>query len=197
MSTTQYPEILIENFRRHVPLSDAAIKRFFELTQRKQVEKNRHVIRIGQDPSFIVLVESGCLMTYVDDKEGNRHVLQFGTQQWWTGDLEAFSQNKPASHGVIAVTDVVVHVLYSSIFETLCSEFPVFERYFRILFQNALINHQKRIIRTISNTAVERYLAFTQYYPKIETIVPQKYVASYLGITPEFLSKMRKRLLKR
>jgi CRP-like cAMP-binding protein len=78
-------------------------------------------------------------------------------------------------------------------FDQLCREAPAFERYFRILFQKSLVSHQKRIIRNISNTAEEKYEQFLKSHPGLELTVPQKHIASYLGITPEFLSKIRKK----
>lgn len=195
MELNDYPKILVDNFLEKANFSKEALDLFFAVVHRKEIPKNKYITRIGERPASMVLIEKGCLMTFVEDESGMKHAIQFGTTRWWTGDLEAFTKNLPSNHGVKSITDAVVYVLYIDDFNMICEKFPAFEKYFRQLFQNALINHQKRIIRNISFTAEARYKSFTQYYPKIETIVPQKYIASYLGITPEFLSKMRKRLL--
>jgi CRP-like cAMP-binding protein len=88
-----------------------------------------------------------------------------------------------------------VLLLPKSHMDQLLNEAPVFEKYFRIIFQNSLITHQNRIIQSYSSTAEERYLAFREKYSTLEQYVPLKYIASYLGITPEFLSKVRRKLM--
>ena len=137
------------------------------------------------------LILSGCLMTYYEDASADPHVLQFGQKYWWTGDLEAFTNGGGSFYSIKAILPSEVLQLSNEAFIGLCAAHPVYERFFRIIFQNSLISHQKRIMRNISSTAEERYDAFVHTFPKMELTVPQKYIASYLGITPEFLSKMR------
>ena len=132
-------------------------------------------------------------MTYYEDKNADPHVLQFAQKLWWTGDLEAFRSLGPSFYSIKAITNSSIMAISYPEFEELCLSYPVFERFFRIIFQNSLVSHQKRIMRNISSTAEERYEAFIKNYPRLELTVPQKYIASYLGITPEFLSKLRSR----
>ena len=132
-------------------------------------------------------------MTYYEDANADPHVLQFGQKNWWTGDLEAFTNGGESFYTIKAILPSEVLELSYDSFVGLCAAHPVFDRFFRIIFQNSLISHQKRIMRNISSSAEERYDAFTDNFPKLELTVPQKYIASYLGITPEFLSKMRSR----
>lgn len=176
--------------------SDEASK-LFDFATYKTVIKNKLITTQGSDNIYLILIKSGCLMTFHEDKQGFKHVLQFGTEMWWTGDLEAFFNQKKSNYSIKTVVDSEVFLISPTNFELILKEVPSFERYFRILFQNALVSHQKRIIRNISLPAEERYKIFTGYFPKLELIVPQKYIASYLGITPEFLSKMKKGLLQK
>ncbi|SMO83345.1 Crp/Fnr family transcriptional regulator [Gracilimonas mengyeensis] len=186
------PEI-IENFRKYVKLSDEQAGRFFEIAEKKHLSKNELLIDQGEEECPLCLIASGCLMTYHTCTDETQHVIQFGRDMWWTTDLFAFQNHQPSGYSIKAMTETEVYVLNAEAFEKLLAEAPCYERYFRIIFQNSLISHQRRIISNISFTAEEKYTAFRQAYPDVEQLVPQKYIASYLGITPEFLSKIRRR----
>lgn len=152
------------------------------------------VIRQGDSPSHFIFIAEGCLMTYLTDEGKAPHVLMFGFSGWWTGDIKAITQNQPSDYSIKALTDSRAYLFSREDFEALCAQAPVFEKYFRIIFQNSLVTHQKRIIRQISANAEEKYRAFKERFPKLELLVAQKYIASYLGITPEFFSTLRKRV---
>jgi CRP-like cAMP-binding protein len=113
---------------------------------------------------------------------------------WWTGDLDSFSKHTKSCYTVRAIVDSEVLLLTVPAFESLLERVPKLEKYFRILFQNSIVSHGRRITEMNSYTAEERYESFRQRYPMLEQFVPQKYIASYLGVTPEFLSKVRRRL---
>ena len=151
--------------------------------------------KTGEPSRYFIYVNSGCLMSYFTDPEDNDHVMQFATAGWWTGDLPSFTQQVPSIHTTRALTDSEVLLLPRQSMDLLLEKYPKFERYFRILFQNSLINHQNRLIQSLSSKAEDRYLAFQKKYPSLEQYVPLKYIASYLGITPEFLSKIRRKLM--
>lgn len=132
-------------------------------------------------------------MTFFTDKEGNDQVIQFATSGWWTGDLHSLTTQQPSIYTTRALADSEVMLLPKVRMEELLERYPVFERYFRIMFQNSLVTHQNRIIEAFAITAEDRYTRFQKKYPQLEQYVPLKYIASYLGITPEFLSKIRRR----
>jgi CRP-like cAMP-binding protein len=113
-------------------------------------------------------------MTYFKDRNDHIHAIQFGQEMWWTGDLDAIFNEHSSSYAVKAIVASEVCLLTKEDFDDINQEHPAFERYFRILFQNALISHQKRIIRNISFTAEEKYLEFVKIHPRLELIVPQK-----------------------
>lgn len=185
---------IIEAIRKHTPFSDNDASRLFSFFEFAKIPKNRVLISQGDENPPFVLIKSGCLMTSYPDKKNNLHVIQFGQEMWWTGDLNSITNNTPSSYIVKSVTKSEVFLLSPDNYRELLSAIPSLERYFRSIFQNSLVSHQKRIIRNISYSAEQKYLAFRETYPGLETLVPQKYIASFLGITPEFLSKVRKRV---
>lgn len=184
---------IVKNFRKYVDLTEEQVHHFFAYAKERQLKKNEMLVRQGEKDCPLTLIKSGCLMTYHTCADQTEQVIQFGVAMWWTTDLFAFQHNQPSGYSIKAMDKTEVLVLSSDDFENLLDEAPCFERYFRIIFQNSLVSHQKRIISNISYTAEEKYEAFTKAYPEVELMVPQKYIASYLGITPEFLSKIRRR----
>lgn len=160
------------------------------------IKQHDHILESGQINKYCIYVQSGCLMMYYTDKSGTDHVLQFPVAGWWTGDLQSFHSAIPSRFSIKALTDCEVLMIAQENFSELLHEVPPLEKYFRIIYQNALVTQQDRLIQNFSATAEERYLAFQKTYPSLEQYVPLKYIASYLGITPEFLSKVRRHLAK-
>jgi CRP-like cAMP-binding protein len=154
------------------------------------------VEKAGEISRYLIHVNSGCLMSYFTDPQGNDQVIQFSTAGWWTGDLHSLYTNNVSIYSTRALTDSTAFLLPRRELDSLLNRFPKFEKYFRIIFQNSLITHQNRIIQALSFTAEQRYEAFLKKYPSLEQFVPQKYIASYLGITPEVLSKIRRRQME-
>jgi len=188
---------LVSALRKHVKLSDEEVTYFLSLTLPFHVRQNEMVEKVGEPTQYFIHVVSGCLMAYYTDKDGTDHVLQFAQAGWWTGDLNSFTTNAPAIVSNRAIIDTEVLLLPRASMDQLLERVPQLERYFRILFQNSLITHGNRLIQNLSATAEERYLAFQKKYPPLEQYVPLKYIASYLGITPEFLSKVRRKLMNK
>lgn len=187
---------IADNFKKYVDFTKDEIDLFFQLATRQVFEKNKYATVLDDEACFFH-IESGCLMTYVMDQADQKHVLQFGIDLWWTGDLEGIINSTKSSQYIRAVDRTVAYVINKNAYDKLLSSSQKFERYFRILFQNSLISHQKRIIRNISFSAEERYLSFVKQFPQMEMLVAQKYIASYLGITPEFFSKLKKQLAEK
>jgi CRP-like cAMP-binding protein len=191
-----YPDI-DENLRKYVPFTKEEIQSFYNVSKHSVYRKNEILVERGQSVSPFIFIRKGCLMTYYTDEKDFNHVIQFGLDKWWTGDLNGFMHGEPSIYTIKAMIDTEVWMVNKDDFEQLCQNQPAFEKYFRIIFQNSLVSHQKRIIRNISFSAEEKYLTFVKNYPKLELLIPQKYIASYLGITPEFLSMIRRKLAKK
>ncbi len=184
---------IIANIRKHISLTEAETELFFSYFSYQKVRKNQMVVKANMGDSPFMLLKSGCLMTYFSSTDDIKHVLQFATAMWWSGDLRAFGQNCSSTYSIKAMLPSELYTITQHNFNRLLEELPVLERYFRIIFQNSLVSHQKRILNNIALSAEDRYVDFQQGFPGLELIIPQKYIASYLGITPEFLSKIRNR----
>ncbi len=188
---------ILAQINRHISLDERESLYFSSLLIHAKIKQGDYLEKVGEVTQNFIHVESGCLMSYYTDKEGDDHVLQFATTGWWTGDLQSFTKQQPSVYSTRALTDSAVFYLLKTDMDQLLDRYPKFEKYFRILFQNSLITHQDRIVQNLSVTAEDRYELFRQKYPSLEQYVPLKYIASYLGITPEFLSKIRRRQAKK
>lgn len=186
-------EALKERLSKYVELKDEEAEYFLRLLSKHTITRKQKLLAPEQAVLGFHWVQSGCLMAYHTDDMGNQHVLQFAIESWWTTDLQSLFSEGVSSLSIEAMTDSSYLTISRIDLDGLMEKYPVFERYFRKIFQNALISNQRRILLNISKTANERYEDFQQRYPKVEQIVPQKYIASYLGITPEFLSKIRRK----
>ena len=188
---------ILAQINRHISLDERESLYFSSLLIHTKIKQGEYLEKVGTITQDFIHVESGCLMSYYTNKKGDDHVLQFSSAGWWTGDLQSFTKNQPAIYSTRALTDSSVFYLHKTDMDQLFDRYPKFERYFRILFQNALITQLDRIIQNNSDTAEDRYERFREKYPSLEQYVPLKYIASYLGITPEFLSKIRRRQLEK
>ncbi len=186
-------KVILSTIRRHVDLRPEEEDFFMALLIPAAYKPGEIVQHSGNVAKGMIHVNTGCLMTYYTNKRGEENVVQFATTGWWTGDLASLISEEPSIYATRALTQSTIYLLPGIRMEELLRRYPVFERYFRITFQNSLITHQRRIIQAYSFTAEERYDYFQAKYPQLEQYVPLKYVASFLGMTPEFLSKIRRK----
>jgi len=187
---------ILSHITRHVSLTRTEEDFFISILIPLKLKQGEFAEKAGDITHNFIHVNSGCLMTYFTDKEGNDQVIQFATAGWWTGDLHSLTTQQPSIYTTRALADSEILLLPKIRMEELMERYPVFERYFRIMFQNSLVTHQNRIIEAFAFTAEDRYENFQKKYPQFEQFVPLKYIASYLGITPEFLSKIRRKRMK-
>ena len=186
-----------QSVSKYVSLEPEEVLFFTSLFIPIQVRQGGFLDEAGEISKGFLYVDSGCLMTFITNKQGNDQVVQFSTSGWWTGDLNSFTRQTPATYSTKALADSEVFLLPKNSLDQLLGSIPKFEKYFRIIFQNSLITHQHRLVMAFSATAEERYQEFEEKYPVLEQFVPLKYIASYLGITPEFLSKIRRRRMEK
>ena len=186
-----------QSVSKYVSLEPEEVMFFTSLFIPIQVRQGGFLDEAGEISKGFLYVDSGCLMTFITNKQGNDQVVQFSTSGWWTGDLNSFTRQTPATYATKALADSEVFLLPKNSLDQLLGRIPKFEKYFRIIFQNSLITHQHRLVMAFSATAEERYQEFEEKYPVLEQFVPLKYIASYLGITPEFLSKIRRRRMEK
>ncbi len=187
---------ILKNIAKHITLDEKEIARFTSLLSYREVKKKESLLREGERCRNINYVQSGVLRAYYIDKEGNESIIMFAINDWWVTDIYSFTTGHPAVMHIDALETSTVFQLPKNDLETLFVEIPAFERFFRIIMQNSYIREQLRSIQNLSLSAEERYLNFTQKYPDFMQRISQKQIASYLGITPEFLSVIRSKLRK-
>jgi len=187
--------LILQNLKRHVKLTSEEQEIFCASLKSKKVKRHQFLGEEGEISRYQNFVTNGCLRSYFVDENGFEHNVQFAIEDWWIGDMASFLSKKPGSLYIEALEDSEVLQLDNPTMEYLYIKIPKLERFFRILLQNAFISFEQRIISVISKTAEERYLEFITKYPLMEQRLPQIHIASYLGITPEFLSKIRKKIL--
>ena len=131
------------------------------------------------------------------DEKGHEHVVLFGFEDWWTGDIMSFVTGQPADYSIEALEETEMIMMDRDDMEWMYAQIPKLERFFRILIQNAFVASQQRMIANMSKTAEERYLMLIKKFPQIELRVTQHHIASYLGITPEALSRTKKNIIEK
>lgn len=186
-------EFIFANFAMHIVLDAAETKHVISKLQVRAIKKNTILLNAGEICRNIYFVNKGCLRIFNTDRDGEEHNVLFCPEDWWAADMASFSGQSPAFYSIGALEDTEVHYFSYTILEQLYIDVPKMERFFRILVQNGFHLHQQRITSNLSKSAEERYTQFRERYPKLEQRITQKHIASYLGITPVFLSMIRKR----
>ena len=153
-----------------------------------------YLLRAEELCSFEGFVVKGCLRVFSLDAKGGEHVLYFATEGWWVGDIDSFTTGRPSWLSIQALEDTVVLQVTKTDKQRLYAEIQSTEKLFRVLAQRAFVALQRRMLAALSQNADERYVAFVEKYPSLEQRLTQQQVAAYLGISHEFLSKIRKRL---
>jgi CRP-like cAMP-binding protein len=187
-------ELILKNVARFIQLTPEETQRFIDVLKPRTLRKRQYLVQAGDVFRYECFVNKGSLRTYHIDNNGQEHIVMFAFEDWWTGDMYSFLSGQPALYHVEAMEDAELLTIEKSQLEQLYIEIPKFERFFRILLQNAYIAAQRRISENMSLTAEERYLNFQQRYPHFEQRLTLKQIASYLGITPESLSRIRRQL---
>jgi len=190
-------DLLLSNVSKYIQLNDGEKEIFLAYLQLKSIRKKDLLLNQGEICKYSIFVTSGCLRGFTVDKNGDEHVLSFAPSNWWIADIYSLISQKPGILNIEALEDTGIILLSKTNQEKLYTEVPKFERFFRILTENSLVANQQRIIDNMSLTAEERYNIFCKRYPTLIYNLPQKQIASYIGITPEFLSRMKAMLVRK
>jgi CRP-like cAMP-binding protein len=190
-------DLVLQNVSRHIRLDKEEISYFTSLLSHKEMRRKEFVLQAGAIAKHINFIHTGALKAYYLDVKSDENIIMLAVDDWWVTDMYSFTSGKPAMQYISAIEDSVIFQLQKNDFDQLLVKIPAFERFFRILMQNAYIREQLRVIQNLSMPAEERYLNFLNKYPQLVQRVTQKQIASYIGVSPEFLSAMRKRMQKK
>lgn len=189
--------LILENISKHVSLTTEEQELFLSKTEIQHYKSKTLLLHAGTVCKHSYFVNKGLLRSFNINDNIVEHVLSFACQGWWIGDMYSLLSQKPGNLFIEVLEDAEVVLLSKENQELLYQEIPKLERFFRILTENSLVANQERLMDNLSLSAEERFEKFCKKYPTLIHKIPQKQIASYIGVTPEFFSKMRARLLRK
>lgn len=190
-------DLLYKKISLLVPVSDEEFNYFKTLFIPKKLRRRQYLLQEGDVSKYQAFVEKGILRSYSVDEKGNEHILQFAPEGWWMADLSSYLTGEPSFLNIEAIEDTELLLIDKRSWETSMEKIPSLEHYFRVILQNHLVSTQKRLLQSLNETAEEKYHRFIELYPDCAQRVPDYMIASYLGITRETLSRLRKKRTER
>jgi len=183
---------LISHFNSYVPLTGQEIEAVKERAVERKIKRRQYILQEGEISRHYNFVARGCFKMYKIDNNGKEHNLQFAIENNWLADIGSLHTKKPSKLFIEAIepSSILQIELHDLVY--LYRHFPKFNIIFRVIIENSFIELQNRILENISNTAEERYVSFLSQYPELSSRLPNTQIASFLGITPEFLSIIRR-----
>ncbi len=187
-------ESLIQHFESYIPLNDSEKALLKGRVSQRQIRRRQFILQEGFPCRHYCFVEQGCFRLYGVDAKGTEHNLQFAAENDWIADIGSFHSGKPSKLFIEAIEPSLILQIEQQDLYFLYRNLPKLDRIFKVIIEDKYVELQNRVWQNISSTAQERYLAFLEQYPSLAQRLPNLHIASYLGITPEFLSKIRKDL---
>jgi CRP-like cAMP-binding protein len=187
-------DLFFQKFNEKVQLTEQEQERLKKYLTFKKLRKKQYLLQEGDVCKTIAFVEKGALRAYSVDENDAERIIQFGLEGWTISDLYSFLTEEPATYNIDAIEDSELVLISKSAHEELLQTMPKYETYTRLNITGAYLAMQKRLTSIISSSVEERYAEFVALYPHIAQRVPQHMIASYMGLTPETLSRVRKRL---
>jgi CRP-like cAMP-binding protein len=185
---------IVKHFSNYLSLNDSEISELESRLTEKRVKRRQFILQEGDVCKQYTFVVNGCFKMYKVDNKGQEHNLQFSIENGWIGDIGSFHSEKPSELYIEALEQSTILQITKPDLILLYTNFPKFDRIFRVLIENAFVSLQKRVLQNISSTAEERYLDFLKNYPNLFNRISNVQIASFIGVTPEFLSKIRKNI---
>jgi len=190
-------DIFINYLKDKISLSDGEIQLIRAVAILKKLRKRQYLLQQGDVWKYNAFVASGFLRTYAVDDKGQEHILNFAPENHWTGDRESLAGGNPSQFNINAIEDTEVVLITKGNFDRLCQQIPQLQDFVNALLHSSFLVSQKRIHETISLSAEEKYQNFLENFPVITQRIPQHMIASYIGITPETLTRVRKKGIKK
>lgn len=187
-------DLLRKHIAQYIHITDAEFRKFTAGFQLKKVMRKSFLLREGEICKYEAFVTKGCFRIYYIDERGDVQILYFAVESWWATDIDSFTNQCPSILNIEALEDSEALVINKTDKDLLYNTLPKVEKMFRILNQKSLVTFQRRVISSLGKTADKRYLEFVEKYPDLEQRLNQQQMAAYLGISHEFLSKIRKKL---
>jgi CRP-like cAMP-binding protein len=185
-------ELLYKKITAISPVNEEEFSHFKTSFVLKKLRKRQYLLQEGDVCRYQAFVVKGILRSFTVDEKGSEHILQFASEGWWMADLSSYLTNEPSFLNIEALEDVELLLLTKPSWEEAMKKIPALEHYFRIILQNHLVSTQKRLLQSLAETAEEKYKRFLATYPECVQRVPQHMVASYIGVSRETLSRVRK-----
>lgn len=190
-------EKIFENIGRYVNLSETEKERLAAIIKTSRVKKKQFIIQPGFVCHSRTYILEGAFRVYYLDDDGKEHTVSIGVEDWFVTDFYSYINQEPAMNFAEALEDSIIFQIHYEDIEALCKEIHALSEYFRLTTEKAFAYSRKRVISNISKTAEQRYDEYSEKYPNIVNRVPQYVLASYLGMSPEFLSKIRKQKMEK
>lgn len=188
---------LLDYFRQNMSLSIEMENKLKQIIVEKKVVKGEHILSKNSLKKEHIFVISGCLRSFYTTENGKEHTIQFAIKNWWISDYITLYTDKKSIVSIESVTHSKVLVIENDKMEEIYNEFPQFEAFQRKNFEKRIAALQKRILGLLTQTAAEKYNQYVSNYAAFEKLIPNYQIASFLGITPESLSRVRKERFKK
>jgi len=182
---------IISYFDNYLSLDDTEKVELINRLSERKIKRRQFILQENDTCKHFTFVVEGCFKMYAVDKNGYEHNLQFAAENDWIADIGSLHNEKPSQLYIEAIEPSLILQIAKSDLWHLYNLYPKFDRNFRVIIENKFIELQSRVLQNISSTAHERYKTFLSQYPNLANRLPNTQIASYLGITPEFLSKIR------
>ena len=189
-------EPIIEYFSKLLPLDSEEIEAVNTRFKERRIKRRQFILQEDDICKLNTFVVEGCFRMYFVDEKGKEHNIQFAVENWWIGDIGSFHSGEASKLYIEAIENSIILQINKEDQLDLFVKYPKFNRIFRVFTENALVTCQRRVLQNISSTAEERYVDFLKRYPQLFNRISNVQIASYLGVTPEFLSTIRKKIAK-
>ncbi|KLT70507.1 MULTISPECIES: Crp/Fnr family transcriptional regulator [Flavobacterium] len=184
-------ENIVRHFDKYLSLDENEKEALLSRLVERKIKRRQFILQESDTCKYFTYVVEGCFKMYGVDKTGKEHNLLFATENDWIADIDSLHKEKPSKLYIEAIEPSTILQISKGDLWYLYTNYPKFDRNFRVIIEDKYIELQNRLLQTFSSTAYERYEFFLEQYPKLSMRLPNTQIASYLGVTPEFLSKIR------